>query len=330
MGKTLTISVAAYNVKDSLEDTLNSLVSDPETMELMEVLVVDDGSTDGTAGVGEKFAGLYPGTFRLISKENGGYGSTINVSVSEAEGKYFKQLDGGDSYITENLSDFVSFLSKVDADIVISPYEEVFVQDGKTELRDPYSEVHKKVCREAGSLYAPACVLDNGHRIRMHEMAFKTEVWKKLGRNIPEHSFYTDMQYVFYPLVNAATVSFYDKPVYRYFLQCEGQSVSIEGIRKHFSDSEKVMWDLFDVYDNNAGKSPVLQLLVKHSAAFVYTAYIRAGKEHLSELRAIDKKMKRDYPKLYALTDEVKRIKLMRQTGLRWYSIYGHMIGGTV
>ena len=164
MNKVLTISVAAYNVEDTLDQTLSSLVTDTDTMSRMEVIIVDDGSTDSTAQIAEKYVSSHPGTFRLIRKSNGGYGSTINRSISEAEGKYFKQLDGGDIYITENLSEFVTFLSGIDSDLVISPYEEVYLKDGRTLLRHPYADQGKKSDMAIS-------VLEGPHMLKMHELA---------------------------------------------------------------------------------------------------------------------------------------------------------------
>lgn len=327
MNKLLTISVAAYNVEASLDQTLSSLVTDSDTMSLIEVIVVDDGSSDSTAQIAEKYVTEYPDTFRLIRKNNGGYGSTINRSVKEAEGKYFKQLDGGDIYITENLSGFVTFLSGIDSDLVVTPYEEVFLQDNKEVLRNSYSDLGKKADVSISALDGP-------HMIKMHELAFKTSVWNELGRNIPEHCFYTDTEYVLYPLIHSTTVSFFDLPIYRYFLQCGGQSVSYEGMCKHYPDSETMMWDVIEVYSTYSGsvgtsQKNIMLGILRHAAAFAYTAYFTSGKKQIKLLQNIDKRMKSSYPEIYKLTDSVKRIQLMRRTGFLLYGVYGHIMRGS-
>lgn len=125
--KLITVSIAAYNVEAYLEKCLNSLLI-PD-LQRLEVLIQNDGSKDSTPRIAEEFEKKYPGVFRLVNKENGGYGSTINNSLSMAEGKYFKQLDGDDWYDTENFAAFVDALEKVDADCVYSPYTEVIEPD---------------------------------------------------------------------------------------------------------------------------------------------------------------------------------------------------------
>lgn len=71
MQKVLTVVVPSYNVEKYLQKTLESFVEE-SILSALEVLVVDDGSKDGTARIGKEFEKRYPGSFRVISKENGG------------------------------------------------------------------------------------------------------------------------------------------------------------------------------------------------------------------------------------------------------------------
>ena len=86
MEKILTITIPSYNVEKYLQQTLDSFIDD-EILNDIEVLVVDDGSKDRTATIGKAYEEKYPDTFRVISKENGGHGSTINRGIQEAKGK---------------------------------------------------------------------------------------------------------------------------------------------------------------------------------------------------------------------------------------------------
>ena len=98
-----------------LEQCLQSIVA--QTYTDLEIILVDDGSTDGTAQLCDELA-LEDERIRVFHKENGGYGSTINNSIVLAQGKYFKQLDGDDWFDTENIEQFLNWLSAVDADFV--------------------------------------------------------------------------------------------------------------------------------------------------------------------------------------------------------------------
>ena len=106
MNKTLTVSIASYNVEKFLRETLDSLCS-PDIIEDIEVIIVNDGSKDSTVSIAREYVKKYPESFILIDKENGGYGSTINSSLSIANGKYFRILDGDDWVDTNEFSLFV-------------------------------------------------------------------------------------------------------------------------------------------------------------------------------------------------------------------------------
>ena len=130
MEKILTITVPAYNVEKFLEKTLDSSLV-KEILDEIEVLVVDDGSGDGTAAIGRKYQERYPGSFRLISKENGGHGSTINRGIQEARGKYFKLVDGDDWVDNSGLRELNRRLRTCEADYVFTNY--YVVNDGTGE-----------------------------------------------------------------------------------------------------------------------------------------------------------------------------------------------------
>ena len=83
--KILTITIPSYNVEAYLEDCLESFVNS-EVMDDIEVLIVNDGSSDRTEEIARRYESKYPNTYRLINKENGGHGSTINTGAAEAKG----------------------------------------------------------------------------------------------------------------------------------------------------------------------------------------------------------------------------------------------------
>ena len=113
--KILTVTIPSYNVEAYLEDCLESFVNS-EVMDDIEVLIVNDGSSDNTAKIAQRYVDKYENTFRLINKENGGHGSTINTGVREAKGKYFKVVDGDDWVDTRSFIHLVKVLKESDAE----------------------------------------------------------------------------------------------------------------------------------------------------------------------------------------------------------------------
>ena len=71
-------------IRDSLKDDV-------------EIIIVDDGSKDNTAQIGDEYVKQYPDTIKCIHQENGGHGQAVNTGLKNATGLYFKVLDSDDS-----------------------------------------------------------------------------------------------------------------------------------------------------------------------------------------------------------------------------------------
>ena len=232
MEKILTISIAAYNVEQYIEQALDSLI-DERIIDDLEIFVVDDGGTDKTLEIAKRYAERYPQSIFPIHKENGGYGSTINMSVKLATGKYFKQLDGDDWFDKEGLYNLVMFLKKTDTDIVCTTkYEGQCVDDLK---------VINRFDIEKGKNFHISEILDYDLRIGMWELTYKTIVLLQSELVLPEKVLYTDQYYSTVPFSEARTIVFLDISVYCYRLGRDGQSVSIDSRKRHVGDSKVVL-----------------------------------------------------------------------------------------
>lgn len=247
MKKNLTISIAAYNVEKYIEETLSSLVC--ENMDLLEVLIIDDGSKDKTYEISKEFEKKYKGVFKVIKKSNGGYGSTINVGIEYAHGKYFKQLDGDDKYDTSALNKFLIELNKVDTDIIYNP----FVIWTKYENNIIRSDIeNKKKSGNELNYYLSDIDCD----LAMHSLCYKTSLLKKNNVKILENSFYTDTEYALYPFIYSNTIKVFTDPLYMYRMGDEGQSVSLNGMRKHYLDFEKVIKSIINNSEQKVNELP--------------------------------------------------------------------------
>lgn len=122
MDKILTVVVCAYNMEEYIAGALESCVI--KDMDKLEVLIMNDGSTDKTREICERYCNEYPNVFILINKENSGWGSNVNLAVKKATGKYFRILDADDWFDKEELQKFVTELSKTEVSFVTSLYRE--------------------------------------------------------------------------------------------------------------------------------------------------------------------------------------------------------------
>lgn len=308
--KLLTISVAAYNVEDYLERTLESLLVKKELRNYLEVIIVNDGSTDRTKEIAERFVSLSPNMFKFIDKSNGGYGSTINASICIAEGLYFKQLDGDDWFIKGNLEKYLLYLKDCTSDIVISPFIKCY-ENGKRERVDNVPFLKEGCSSTISSL------LQNADCLSMHETTIKTKILKANKIKLTEHCFYTDNEYTFFPLLVSSSVAKFGQEIYCYRLGTISQSVSIKGAQKHYRDTMKVALSMYTEVQQVSSSSSFLYGLIlcklKDITDSVYTYYLVGGdKNAKKELMDFDLLLKKDYPDIYKLSNRTKKIYFLR------------------
>lgn len=317
MSKSLSVSIAAYNVEQYLRETLDCFVMEKD-MEKLEILIVNDGSKDATAEIANEYVEKYPDTYKLINKKNGGWGSTLNAAFECATGKYFKQLDGDDYFKHENLPKFLQVLEETDADMVVTNYYSFEDKTGKV--------LEKFKCGTAyeNNKIAAFEEMDENITLPMHSLTFKTELLQKNNINITEHCFYTDVEYVIKTCCYVHSCIFYDFDVYCYRIARAGQSVSKEGYEKHYPEYVKVLTEVLGVYES-ANVSPRVKTILRNRiadmAVYCYDifCFLDPTTEKKTKIMQIDQKLKNDYPEFYSFTN--KKIKLLRMTNFATYKL---------
>ena len=308
--KALTISIAAYNVADCVGKAIETCIV-PCASDLIEVLVVDDGSTDGTSEVGRRYAEKYPDIVKVISKANGGYGSTINTGIANAAGKYFMILDGDDELDAEGLERLAHDAEAANADVIATQYVEVYIGRGSEKTFDTLPEAGEGVHAFSDAM----C----DSKVAMHSYAFKTSMLRDAGIRITENCFYTDTEIALMPMMFVDEVLVRHYPVYRYALGCEGQSVSLEGIRRHGRDVFTVFSRLLDFYDvaktkDSAKREFYLRNLGITASACYESAFLqKVTLGNWRSLVAFDKSL-RKYPEIYCLDVYPGKTRLFRKT----------------
>ena len=244
MRKILTITVPTYNAERYLRDNLDSFCI-PELLNDLEILIINDGSIDGSAAIAEEYVQRFPETYRVITKENGGHGSGINTGIRYATGKYFKVVDADDWVEKEAFIRLVQTLKEKDSDIVSSGFYWVYDEGQKNkteflrkkEMKIPFKDV------EYQKEYVFDEIADRIY-IKMHNMTVKTEILKKHNIKVDEHCYYVDTEFITYPIPYVKTICFVEEFVYMYRLGRQGQSVSIEKMQYNEKNYDRVIASL--------------------------------------------------------------------------------------
>lgn len=309
--KLLSISIAAYNAETTLEKAVSScIVDDDRMLEKLDIIIVNDGSEDGTYQLARKLQNKFP-SIRIVDKLNGGYGSTVNAAMEIAEGKYFKLLDADDWYDTENLLKLLYELDNIDSDMIITNYTEIRTK-GKTLIS---YRLKKEICHNIAELT---------DHFSMHAVMYKTEILRNNNIRLQEGISYTDTEFVAYPLLYIKTVAFYPYNIYQYSLYGEEQSVSIQSRIKHISDAEMVVTKL-EQYLKNLSNERYISEVVKNkmidaSKFYINSLILTGNKESKKKLKSFDGYLKKNWNYIYKKCAS-KTIIFLRVTNYLGYEI---------
>ena len=139
----VSIIVPVFNVEKYLTKCLESLVS--QTFSDIEIILVNDGSTDDSKKICEKFASKDKRII-IINKENGGVSSARNLGIEHSKGKYISFVDS-DDYIANDMIEFlVRNIERTDADISTCGHYDCYMN------KDSIKKYHFKNSNESGVL----------------------------------------------------------------------------------------------------------------------------------------------------------------------------------
>lgn len=315
--KVLSISIASYNIEKYIRSTLDSFII-PEIMQDLEIIVVDDGSKDATAVIAQEYVEKYPGVFVLLSKSNGGYGSTINASCRAAKGKYFKTVDGDDYVEKKGMIELIDYLKSCEDDIVVTNYSRINDKTGKTLLTSFGAAAYRKTLSFEEAY--------DGQELYMQAIAFKTDILVKANLNITEHCFYTDIEYILTPLPYVKTISFLNVNVYMYRIAVNEQSMSVAGKRKHIDEQEHIfkkmltyfnsVYDEISVAKRNFFEMVLGNMYKSHVSAILS---LKTCRKTLDRLCRMERETKSTNVKIYDQCSRFKTIDILRRSNYLAY-----------
>ena len=318
----MSIVIPSYNVGKYIKGGVKSLLRSKYASDL-EIIIVNDGSKDDTVAKSNELLSNYRGKnpiIKIIDKENGGHGSTINKGIEIATGKYFRLMDGDDYYITENLDKLLEKLKDEDSDIVLTNYIEDFAVTAVYNPTKFYPNLVPGVQYNLDEMYY------NGNEYGfimfgplLPTSTYKTSILKNANFKIDEHCFYVDMEYNLVGYINAKTVSYYPFDIYNYYLGRQGQSISKESYKKNILHHEKVCLRLVDYYTEkekelSESKKAYLNnciIVPMCKRQYELTTEMFKNNEHFI---SFDRKLKK-YPQFYNNTSIAgRRVKIHRLT----------------
>lgn len=255
--KLLSIVVPAYNMEKYLDKCLSSVLIDAELLDLLEVIVVNDGSKDRTSDIAHDFERRYPSVFRVIDKENGHYGSCINIGIKDASGKYWRVLDADDSVDTREFEAFVKE--------ILEDHNEYDV------LITDYATVNS----DGGMLSRKKIDCFHGDSLAMCAETYSLDLLRRIDYHQQEGIAYTDTECAIIPFAHAKKIKLFDYCIYRYLIGREDQSVAPVVAARGVKQLVKVVERLIEYRNDNSGsinpeRSDIFDRMIANTVSMVY------------------------------------------------------------
>ncbi len=295
--KYISVAVPCYNSASYMRHCIDTLLSAKNDI---EIIIINDGSTDETGSIADEYALRYPGCIKVIHQENSGHGEGVNQGVLSAEGLYFKVVDSDDWVNEEAFGHLICkikqhFKNDTLPDMYVCNYVYEHVCDN-TQHTMKYSGVFK-----SGELtsWAESKKFGASECLMMHSVFFRTDFLKKNYTPLPKHTFFVDNLFMYRPLPYVKSLYYLDVDLYRYFIGRDDQSVSENMMIKRINQQIYVSELMFEAHSLKKIKSESKQLYtyMLHNLAIMMLinasfSFLSGDKEKISEYYNIWKRLK--------------------------------------
>lgn len=236
--KLLSFVVPCYNSQEYMRHCIDTLLPGGDAV---EILIINDGSSDNTANIANEYEKKYPNICKAIHQENKGHGGAVNAGIKNASGIYLKVVDSDDwvnqaayEKILTTLSDFYEKGTVLDMLLANYVYEKQGAKR-KAVIHYRHAIPKEKIFRWDNVKRFPL-----GQYILMHSVIYRTALLRECHLELPEHTFYVDNIYVYKPLPYVKTMYYLDVNFYRYFIGRDDQSVNETNMIKRIDQQIRV------------------------------------------------------------------------------------------
>ena len=205
--KLISVIIPVYNVQEYLIKCIESVIN--QTYENLEIILVDDGSTDKSTEICDKVK-KNDSRIRVIHKENGGLSDARNVGIDNANGEYISFIDS-DDYVDDNYIELLyNAIKQYDADMSIASHRVIYEKN----IID--RSTGKEFCAE------PIEIL----KMLLYDNGIDTSAWGKLYKKslfneirFPKGRFFEDSATTYMLIDKSKKIGVCSKPIYNYVIR---------------------------------------------------------------------------------------------------------------
>lgn len=327
--KILSIVIPTYNVEKYLERCLNSLLFDEKILKDIELIIVNDGSKDGSLAIAKKYEKQFPDTIIVIDKLNGGHGSTINAGLKVASGKYFRVIDSDDWVNIDDFANYVLNLKKCDEDVILTDFSREYIYTGES-VKFKYQGIDYDKHYDLNKFDFKKLGLDY---FFMATSTFKLEKLKKANFLLDEKTFYVDMEFILLPIMEINSMRYLNFDIYRYFIGRPEQSINMQSFVRNRKHHEKVLKRLLVFYKAISPKSNkkkyvfnvIVQMMNSHYVIYC-KAQLNSSKDK-NEIIEFDKYLKENHAEIYNyIRKQHSYIRINQKTNFKFCQFYHNIL----
>ena len=204
----ISVILPAYNSQDYIEKSIESVFA--QTFTDFELIIVDDGSTDGTSNI---INSLSDDRIKIISQSNQGPGAARNNALRVVSGEYVMFLDSDDWFCPDALETAYAEITKFDADLtffqMINYDGEKYYENDWFELKTFDSSFENRVFKPQET---PGSIFDLS--VGVCQKIYNRKFLEKIDAKFPEGIFFEDMPFFYYVYLKAERISIIKKHLY--------------------------------------------------------------------------------------------------------------------
>ncbi len=272
----LSFVVPSFNAEKYLDKVIPSLLVGGNDI---EIIIVNDGSKDKTLEKANQYKEKCPDIVKVIDKENGGHGSTINEAIKVAQGLYFKCVDADDW---------------LDKDALLKLLAKIKYHHSVNNLPDLYltNFVYENVSSNQSHVFSLMDYFPKDESVigwdkvknfkckdffMMHSLVYRLDILKRCKLHLLEHTFYVDNIFVYEPLYFVKSICYLNIDLYRYYIGRIDQSVSVSSMDKNYAHQFRVFKETMLYYSlddlKKLNKNHFKHMIHALFSIFVLTTY---------------------------------------------------------
>ena len=262
----VSVIVPFYNVEKYIEKCLETLVN--QTLDDIEIILVNDGSKDKTVDIVEKYKEMYSNKIVYLEKENGGLSDARNYAIPYARGEYIAFLDSDDYVETNMYKEMYEIAQKENSDMVECNFIWEYPNKTRIDIGTTYNNKHEMIEKI---------------RVVAWNKLIKREILEKSKVQFQKGYRYEDVEFTYNLIPFFEKVSFCKTPMVHY-VQREGSISNVQNKRN--AEIFDVMEHVMDYYkENNLYEEYYQELEYLYSRYAFCSSFLRIVKIKDKEIR---------------------------------------------